>query len=95
MIKVEDFIAMTTKPYFYIPSWDNDVFEVNIVDLLPDNMALVRVIYSDRYGLYGDYNYTFVISLKYIFKTHKQAHKNRKRWEKSIKKRQSKQENNS
>ena len=86
---------MYPRPYFYVPAWDDGVFEVDIIDLLPCNMDLVQVINSDRIGLCKDYNYTFATPLKYIFKTRKQVYRSRKRCEKSIKKRQNKQENNS
>jgi len=71
-------------PRFYVPAWGMDVLTVSIIDLLPGNMVLVEIKpYSDGY-----IGTRFTISLKHLFKTRRAAHRSRKRWEKSIQKRQ-------
>ena len=82
MVKAEEIMAMYPRLHYYVPTWWDDVIEVDIIDLLPSDMALVRVhLYSFRDSE------TFTIPLKHVFKTRKQAHRSRKRWEKSIKNR--------
>lgn len=69
-------------PHFYVPAWHDDVLMVSLLDLLPDNMALVEIVpYSNGYV-----GTRFTISLKHLFKTSRAAHRSRKRWEKSIQK---------
>jgi len=86
-IKAEEIMAMYPRLRYYVPSLRDDVLEVDIMDLLPGDMALVSVnLYSFRDSE------TFTILLKHVFKTRKQAHRSRKRWEKSIKKQQNEPE---
>lgn len=87
MVEAEEIMAMYPRLRYYVPSWGDDVLEVDIMDLLPGDMALVSVnFYSFRDSE------TFTIPLKHVFKTRKQAHRSRKRWEKSIKKQQNEPE---
>ena len=90
MIRAEEIMTETKDrllprlPRFYVPAWDMDVLTVSIIDLLPGNMVLVEIEpYSDGY-----IGTRFTISLKHLFKTRRAAHRSRKRWEKSIQKRQ-------
>lgn len=92
MIRVEEIMTETKDgllpwlPHFYVPAWNDDVLTVSLLDLLPDNMALVKIVpYSDGY-----IGTIFTISLKHLFKTRRAAHRSRKRWEKSVQKRQKK-----
>lgn len=86
MVKAEEIMAMYSRLRYYVPSWKDDVLEVDIMDLLPGDMALVSVnFYSFRDSE------TFAIPLKHVFKTRRAAHRSRKRWEKSVQKRQKEQ----
>lgn len=49
MVKAEEIMAMYPRLRYYVPSWGDDVLEVDIMDLLPGDMALVSVnFYSFR-----------------------------------------------
>lgn len=93
MIRVEEIMTETKDgllpwlPRFYVPAWNDDVLTVTFLDLLPDDMALVEIVPYPN-GYIGT---RFTISLKYLFKTRRAAHRSRKRWEKSVQKRQKEQ----